>query len=295
MSVPFGALLERARRKKRASAVIVGAHDSNTLTSAIEARAMGLIEPVLVGQREGIETIAHESNVDIRDIEVEDVADEAGIARHAAELARIRDALVVKGLIHTDVLMRAMLSKEAGLRVGRHASHSFLVEFPDGNWLIISDAALNIDPKEAELLDIARNALNLAEFLRMDARVALLSATETPLQGVPSSVLASKVSATLASENLNAAIAGPYAMDIAISPEAAMRKGMEGDVAGRANVLIVPNIETGNALYKWMVWRQGASVAGVVLGLGVPIALTSRSDSPVSRMGSIALALCASN
>ena len=295
MSVPFGALLERARRKERASAIIVGAYDSNTLTSAIEARAMGLIEPVLVGRREVIEAVARESNVDIKDIEIEDVVDEVGIARRAAELAWLRSALVVKGLIHTDVLMRAVLSKESGLRTGRRASHSFLVEFPDGDWLIISDAALNIDPKEAELLDIARNALRLAEFLEMDARVALLSATETPLEGLPSSVRANRVSTALVSENLDAAIAGPYAMDIAISPEAAMSKGMEGDVAGRANVLIVPNIETGNALYKWMVWRQGASVAGVVLGLGVPIALTSRSDSPASRMGSTALALCASN
>ena len=296
MSVAFAPLLERARSKGPVRAIIAGAHDSNTLTGTIEAQKTGLIKPVLVGKRELIEKLAGEMHLDIEGIEIEDIGEEVDIARRAGELAGGSDnALVVKGLIHTDVLMRSLLSKEAGLRIGRRASHAFLIEIPNEPWLIISDAALNVEPKEEDLLDIARNALNLANSLDMDARVALLSASETPFEGLPSSMRAKNVFTKLASENPDAAVAGPYALDIAISPEAAMHKGIKGEVAGRSNVLIVPNIETGNALYKWMVWRQGASAAGVILGLKVPVALTSRSDSPASRIGAIALALCASN
>ncbi|MCY4052582.1 MAG: phosphate acyltransferase [Hyphomicrobiales bacterium] len=296
MSVAFAPLLERARNKGPVCAIVAGAHDSNTLTSTIEARETGLIKPVLVGKRGLIEKLANEMRVDIEGVEIEDIGEEVDIARRVGELAGEREnALAVKGLIHTDVLMRSLLSKEAGLRIGRRASHAFLIEIPGEPWLIISDAALNVEPKEEDLLDIARNALNLADSLDMDARVALLSASETPFQGLPSSMRAKNVFTKLVSENPDAAIAGPYALDIAISPEAAMRKGMKGEVAGHSNVLIVPNIETGNALYKWMVWRQGASAAGVILGLKVPVALTSRSDTPASRIGAIALALCASN
>lgn len=296
MSVAFAPLLERARDKGPVCAIIAGAHDSNTLAGTIEARKAGLIKPVLVGKRELIEKLASEIRADIEGVEIEDIEEEADIAHQVGGLAGERDnALVVKGLIHTDVLMRSLLSKEAGLRIGRRASHAFLIEIPNEPWLVISDAALNVEPKEEDLLDIARNALNLAGSLGMDARVALLSASETPFEGLPSSMRAKSISAKLASENPDAAIAGPYALDIAISPEAAVRKGIKGEVAGHSNVLVVPNIETGNALYKWMVWRQGASAAGVILGLKVPVALTSRSDSPASRMGAIALALCASS
>ena len=296
MRTAFAPLLERAQDKGPVYAIIAGAHDPNALTSIIEAREMGLIKPVLVGKREIIEKLARETRADIEDLEIENIEEEAGVAHRVGELAGERDStLVVKGLIHTDVLMRSLLSKEAGLRTGRRASHAFLVEIPGEPWLIISDAALNVEPEEEDLLDIVRNVLNLAGSLGMDARVALLSASETPFDGLPSSVRAERVFTRLAGENPDAAIAGPYALDIAISSEAAMRKGIRGEVAGHSNVLVVPNIETGNALYKWMVWRQGASAAGVILGLKVPVALTSRSDSPASRIGAIALALCASS
>ena len=295
MRVAFEPLLERAQDKGPVCAIIAGAHDSNALTSVIKAREMGLIKPVLVGNREIIKELAHEARADVEGVEIENIKEEIDIARRVGELAGERDnALVVKGSIHTDVLMRSLLSKEAGLRIGRRASHAFLVEIPGEPWLIISDAALNVEPKEEDLLDIARNALNLADSLGMDARVTLLSASETPFDGLPSSVRAKRVFTKLVGENPDAAIAGPYALDIAISPEAAMRKRIKGKVAGHSNVLVVPNIETGNALYKWMVWRQEASAAGVILGLKVSVALTSRSDSPESRIGAIALALCAS-
>lgn len=295
MIVAFASLLERAREKGPVCAIVAGAHDSNTLTSTIEARKTGLIKPVLVGKHEIIKKLARETRADIEGVEIEDIEEEVNIARRVGELAGNRDnALVVKGLIHTDVLMRALLSKEAGLRIDCRASHAFLIEIPNEPWLIISDAALNVEPKEEDLLDIARNALNLTDSLDMDARVTLLSASETPFERLPSSMRAKRVSMKLAIENPGASIEGPYALDIAISPEAAMHKKIKGEVAGRSNVLIVPNIETGNALYKWIVWKQGASAAGIILGLKVPVALTSRSDSLVSRMGAIALALCAS-
>ena len=295
--IPFAGLLQRAReltvQRGVPRAAIVGAHDSHALQSALEARAEGLIEPILIGKREGIETLASDLQAELTGIAIEDIAEEAAIAKRAAELASRNDcALIVKGQIHTDVLMRAMLAKESGLRMGRRASHSFLLETPDQPPLLISDAALNVEPDEAVLLDIAKNAIALAQSIGMEARAALLSASEVPFEGLPSSMRAAAVVEKLRRDCPDAAIAGPYALDIAISKDAARRKGVEGEVAGCANILVVPNIETGNALYKMMVWRMGSTAAGIISGLRLPIALTSRSDPPAARMGSLALAIC---
>ena len=295
---PFAEFLTRALRhigdKPPPRAGIAGAHDAPALECALEARRLGLVHPLLIGNRGRIEQQAREWRKDIDGILVEDIedAEESAIARRTAELARDGEVdMVVKGGIHTDALMRALLDKQYGLRTARRASHAFLLEMPQGERILISDAALNIAPDEATLPDIARNALALAENLGMEARAALLSASEIAFPALESSMRAAAILETLRAEFPRADIAGPYALDIAISPEAAQRKRIRHPVAGRANTLIVPNIETGNALYKLMVWRLDACAAGVICGLRLPVALTSRSDPPAARLGSLALAV----
>lgn len=296
-SQPFAELLEQAKRlvsgQEIPCAVIAGAHDPHALLSAIKARDLSLIRPILIGKRTAILQLTQDSRIDLADSPIEDVGDEDAIALRTAELAGTDDiAVIIKGQIHTDVLMRALLAKEYGLRIGRRASHTFLLETPKLSPMLISDAALNIDPDEVILLDIAKNAITLAENLAIPVRAALLSASEVPSPIMPSSTRAAAILQELQHTFPNAAIAGPYALDIAISPTAAQRKGIENPVAGFANILIVPNIETGNALYKMMVWRLDATAAGVISGLRLPVAVASRSDPPAARLGSLALAIC---
>lgn len=297
LSHPFTGVLARAQRlvcnRQIPRALIAGAHDPHALHSALKARDLKLIQPILIGNRSAIQKYIEESRMDLADTPVEDIATEKVIALRTAEVASAEKIdLIVKGQIHTDVLMRALLEKKFGLRVGSRASHAFLLEAPKLSPLFISDAALNIQPDEAILLDIAKNTITLAENLAMPVRAALLSASEISFPGLPSSVRAAAILNELQQTFPKAAIAGPYALDIAISPEAAQRKGIDNPVAGYANILIVPNIETGNALYKMMVWRLDATAAGVISGLRLPVALASRSDPPAARLGSMALAIC---
>ena len=292
-SRPFAALLQQAAHRPPARAAIAGAHDSHALESALEARSLGLVEPVLVGDGAAIKQCARERRLDLAGVAVENQPDEAAIALRAAELAQAGEiGLIVKGQIHTDALMRALLAQERGLRTGRRASHAFLLETP-GEHVLVSDAALNVAPDEAILLDIARNAVSLALAVGMAPRAVLLSASETAFAALPSSMRAAAVAETLQAEFPAAAVAGPLALDVAIAPEAAKRKNIRHPAAGCANILVVPNIETGNALYKLMVWRLGATAAGVISGLRLPVALASRADPPAARLASMALAKAA--
>jgi len=270
---------------------VVAAGAPAALEGARLAQVGGLIAPVLVGEPAAIAAAAASIGWDIGGVPVVAAADDAAAASAAVALVRGGEAqALMKGHLHTDVLLRAVLDRVAGLRCGRRLTHVFHMSmggrFPP---VLITDAAVNVAPDAATMRDIVLNAIDLARLLG-DAvpLVALLSATEEAVAAMPSSMAAAALAAELAVEG--AEIAGPLGFDNAVSPEAARIKGVGGAVAGRAGILVVPNIETGNVLFKALVHFQGAVAAGIVLGATVPIMLNSRADPPEARLASAALA-----
>lgn len=253
----------------------------------------GLIDPVLVGDRSAILDAARAIDWDIARLRIVPTADDpAAAAAAAVALVRGGEAqALMKGHLHTDALLRAVLDRNVGLRHGRRLTHVFHMSlggrFPP---MLITDAAVNVLPDPATMRDIVLNAADLARTLGdPKPRVALLSATEDATSSVPSSVAAAALSSDLRTER-DIEIAGPLGFDNAVSPEAARVKGIGGPVAGRAGVLVVPNIEAGNMLFKALVHFQGATAAGIVLGAAAPIVLNSRADPPEARLVSAALA-----
>lgn len=274
---------------------VVAANAAVVLESARAAQAQGLIEPILVGSPPLVHRAAEEIGWDIAGCRLVAAESEAEAARAGVGLARSGEArMLMKGHLHTDVLMQAVLDRRDGLRTGRRLTHVFHMSVPySERELLITDAAVNVAPDLATKLDIVRNAVDLAHALGLERpRVALLSATEQPSDGIPSSREAAAVVRAFAerNEDLGCDIHGPLAFDNAVSPVAARLKGIDHPVAGHADVIVVPNIETGNALFKLMVHFMGATAAGIVLGASVPIVLTSRADPPEARLASAALA-----
>ena len=287
-----GIVLEAGRHGPLATAVVAAGAPS-ALAGAKRASEGGLIEPVLVGDPDAIRAAARALDWDISGLRVV-AASDGGAATAAVSLARGGEVgALMKGHLHTDALLRAVLDRVSGLRRGRRLTHVFHMSlgslFPP---LLITDAAVNVAPDQAALRDITLNAIDLAHALGAAVpRVALLSATEEPSDAMPSSRRAAELAAELAGATTGRAeIAGPLALDNAVSAAAAELKGIAGPVAGRADVLVVPGIETGNALFKALVHFAGATAAGVVLGAAVPIMLTSRADPPEARLVSAALA-----
>ena len=281
-----------AGRRGPVATAIAAAAEPAVLHGARLASEGGLITPVLIGDPEAIADAARATNWDLAGLRVVAASDHAACAAAAVALARGGEVqALMKGHLHTDVLLHAVLDRTSGLRCGRRLTHAFHMTL-GGNFqpILITDAAVNVAPDHATMRDIVRNAIDLARSLG-DAvpRVALLSATEEQTASVPSSVAAFDLAAELAGE-AHAEIAGPLGFDNAVSVEAARIKRIGGPVAGRAGVLVVPNIETGNALFKALVHFQGATAAGIVLGAAVPIMLTSRADPPLARLVSAGLA-----
>lgn len=271
---------------------VVAAGGAVALEGARLASDGGLIAPVLVGDQDTVRDAAHTIGWDIAGLRIVPAADDAAAAAAAVALVRGGEVqALMKGHLHTDVLLRAVLDRKVGLRCGRRLTHVFHMSlsgrFPP---MLITDAAINVAPDRTTMRDIVLNAIDLARALG-DAvpRVALLSATEEATSSVPSSVVAAELASELV-RDARAEIAGPLAFDNAVSPEAARIKRLRGPVAGRAGVLVVPNIETGNALFKALVHFQGATAAGIILGATVPIMLTSRADPPEARLVSAGLA-----
>ena len=271
---------------------VVAAGAPAALAGARLACEGGLITPLLVGDPDAIADAARAVRWEIAGLRVIPAASDAAAAAAAVALVRGGEAqALMKGHLHTDALLRAVVDRETGLRCGRRLTHVFHMSL-GGRFspLLITDAAVNVAPDHATMRDIVLNAIDLARALgEAVPRVALLSATEDPTSSVPSSVAAAELAAELSPET-RAAIAGPLGIDCAVSPEAARIKHVAGPVAGRADVLVVPNIETGNALFKALVHFQGAIAAGIVLGAAAPIMLTSRADPPEARLVSAALA-----
>jgi phosphate acetyltransferase len=279
-------LLEKARRHPPIATAVAGAESPVALESARLAAEAGLIEPVLIGDARAITATAADIGWDISKLRVIATSDdEAGAAGAATALARGGEvAAVMKGHIHTDALMRAVIDRDQGLRTGRRISHVFYMTAPERDGaLCITDAAINVSPDIDTRLDIIRNAGALFNALNdNEAKVALLSASEVPSAVLPSSVEAEETAKRAADEVPGVVVEGPLAFDLAVSPAAAAIKA--------ADILVVPNIETGNALVKAMVHFMSATAAGLVLGAAVPIILTSRADPPEARLAAAALA-----
>ena len=296
-SLPFDTpdhVIARASGGAAAVTAVAGAGSRVALESARRAASHGLIEPVLVGDLDAVAAIARDMDWDLDDIRTVAAADERQAAEVAVALARGGEAAaLMKGQVHTDALMRAVVARDTGLRTGRRMSHAFYMTAPgrDGS-ITISDAAINVAPDPAVKLDIVNNAVALLHALGIaEPKVAVLSATEVPIAAMPSSLDAAEVVRRAAQgEVANAVVDGPFAFDVAISPEAAAIKGVDSPVAGRADLLIMPNIEAGNAVFKAMVYFMSATAAGLVMGAKVPIMLTSRADPPEARLTAAALA-----
>ncbi|MDR5752802.1 MULTISPECIES: phosphate acetyltransferase [unclassified Caballeronia] len=268
--------------------------DHDSLSAVIEAARLGLIAPILVGPREKIEAAAREGNLDLGDLPLVDAPHSHAAAAAAVQLVHEgRAEALMKGSLHTDELMGAVVSRATGLRTERRVSHCFIMDVPGReDALIITDAAVNISPTLDEKRDIVQNAIDLAHALRFPAaRVAILSAMETVNSKVPSTLDAAALCKMADRRQITGGILdGPLALDNAISEEAARIKGIVSPVAGHANVLVVPDLEAGNLLAKSLSFLAHADAAGIVLGAKVPIILTSRADSVITRLASCAVA-----
>jgi phosphate acetyltransferase len=268
--------------------------DENSLRGAVDAAKAGLIAPILVGPAARIREIAAKAGLDIAGYPIVEAAFSQESAEKAvAEVRAGRAQALMKGSLHTDELMGAVVRRDTGLRTGRRLSHCFVMDVPGhAEPLMITDAAVNIAPTLKEKVDIVQNAIDLARDLGApEVRVAVLSAMETVNPDVPSTLEAAALCKMAERKQITGAVLdGPLALDNAIVPEAAKVKKIDSPVAGRANVLVVPDLEAGNMLAKSLTFLAGADAAGIVLGARVPIILTSRADTLIARMASCAVA-----
>ncbi len=289
-------LLSKARERAALPVAIAYPCDSSSLEAALAAWREQLIEPVLVGPRARIMEAMNACGIDASLFPIVDCKDDPRIAaRVAVELCRDGDAgAVMKGSLHSDELLAAAVGKDSGLRTERRVSHAFLMDVPTlGRPLLISDAVVNIAPTLLEKRDIAQNVIDLAHVLGLERpRVAILSAVETVNPAIPGTIDAAALCKMADRKQITGAILdGPLAFDNVVSERSARNKGIESQVAGNPDILLVPSLEVGNMVYKQLVYFSGAECAGIVLGTRVPVILTSRSDSVLSRVASCALAV----
>ncbi len=291
----YEGLLHVAKALPPLPTAVVHPCDESSLSAAVEAAQMGLISPILVGPKSRIEAIARERGIDISRLEIVDTPHSHASAAEGVRLVREgRAECLMKGSLHTDELMSAVVAHEGGLRTERRISHCFVMDVPTySEAIILSDAAVNIAPTLEEKVDIVQNAIDLAHALGApEVRVAILSAMEMVNPKIPSTIEAAALCKMADRGQITGAILdGPLALDNAINLQAAEIKHIKSAVAGRANVLIVPNLEAGNMLAKSLSFLADADAAGVVLGARVPIILSSRADSAISRLASCAVAM----
>jgi phosphate acetyltransferase len=268
--------------------------DESSLRGAVDAAKMGLIAPILVGPKARIEAVAREHGIDIAGLPIVEAPHSQAAAEKAVELVREGKAeALMKGSLHTDELMGAAVRRDTGLRTSRRISHCFVMDVPSyEHTLIVTDAAVNIAPTMDEKVDIIQNAIDLGHALQFpEVRVAILAATETINPKMMSTVEAGALCKMADRGQITGGILdGPLALDNAISLESVQIKKIDSPVAGRANVLVVPDLEAGNMLAKALSFLAGADAAGIVLGARVPIILTSRADSVMTRLASCAVA-----
>lgn len=292
-------LLERCDSLEPIPAAVAHPCEQSALEGALEAGEKGLIVPILVGPAGKIREIARAGRLDIGNVEIVDAPHSHGSAAKAVQLVREgRAELLMKGSLHTDELLGAVVARETGLRSGRRISHVFLMDVPTYHKvLVVTDAAINIAPALEDKVDICQNAIDLAVILGVaKPKVAILAAVET---------VTSKMQATLDAAALckmadrgqikGGILDGPLAFDNAISKQAAETKGIVSEVAGDPDILLAPDLESGNILAKQLSFLANADSAGLVLGARVPIILTSRADSVRSRIASCAVAMMAAH
>jgi phosphate acetyltransferase len=291
----YDRLIARAQQLSPPATVVVHPCDESSLRGAAEAAELGMIDPILVGPAEKIATVAAAHEIDIRRCEVVDArASEEAAARGVALIREGRGELLMKGSLHTDELMRAVAASGTGLRTARRISHVFVMDVPTyAQTLFITDAAINIFPDLNAKRDIIQNAVDLWTQVGLGTpRVAILSAVETVTDKIPSTIEAAALCKMADRGQITGGVLdGPLAFDNAIDPEAARIKGIKSEVAGRAQILVVPDLEAGNMLAKNLTFLAKADAAGIVLGARVPIILTSRADSVRARMASCAVAV----
>jgi phosphate acetyltransferase len=294
----FERLLARAQQGPPLVTAVVHPCDHASLDSALEAARLGLIAPILVGPAKRIAEVAAAGKLDIAPFELVDAEHSHDSAAKAVALVRAgRAEALMKGSLHTDELMGAVVARETGIRTARRISHCFIMDVPGHPTpLVVTDAAVNITPTLKDKIDIVQNAIDMTHTLLERegdglVKVAILSAMETVNPDVPSTLEAAALCKMADRGQIKGAlIDGPLALDNAISPEAAAIKGIVSPVAGRANVLVVPDLEAGNMLAKCMSFLADADAAGIVLGARVPIILTSRADAKLTRLASCAVA-----
>jgi phosphate acetyltransferase len=288
-------LLDACKGLPPIATAVVHPCDASSIEGAIGAARLGLITPTLIGPQQKIREAARQAGLDITGYPIVDVPHSHAAADKAVGMVLAGQAeALMKGSLHTDELMGAVVRRENGLRTARRVSHCFVMDVPAyEETLIISDAAINIMPTLQHKVDIVQNAIDLARALAFPAvRVAILSAMETVNPEVPSTVEAAALCKMADRKQITGAVLdGPLALDNAISLSAAEIKKIDSPVAGRANVLIAPDLEAGNMLAKSLSLLAGADAAGIVLGARVPIILTSRADSELTRQASCAVAV----
>ena len=294
-SVPEN-LISLAKKTSQMPVGIVSAYQASAMESAKQAFELNLIMPIFIGDKNGIQEEANALNWDINSFEIIDQNNDHEAAIAGVKLARDNKIKVlIKGNLHTDTLMRAYLKKEFALIEKKRLSHIWHMTIPNNNKpLFITDGALNVSPRIEVKMHILFNAVEFAKKIGISKpRVAVLSGTEEPIESMPSSMEAREVMERAQKENIDAYVHGPLAFDNAVSPEAARIKKISNDVAGKADILLVPNLETGNSLSKIMVFFMGACAAGFVVGGKVPVVVASRADNAASRLASIAASIIA--
>lgn len=288
-------LVASAKQVPPVTTVVVHPCDESSLRGAIEASEAGIIVPILVGPAAKISTVAKQHQIRIAESQIVDAPhSEAAAARGVELIHESKGELLMKGSLHTDELMRAVTSSKNGLRTARRISHVFIMDVPTyPETLFITDAAINIFPDLEAKRDIVQNVIDLFTQVGLGTpRVAILSAVETVSPKIPSTIEAAALCKMSERGQITGGILdGPLAFDNAIDPEAARIKGIKSSVAGRAQILVVPDLEAGNMLAKNLTFLAKADAAGIVLGARVPIILTSRADSVRARMASCAAAV----
>ena len=291
-------LISLAKKTPKIPVGIVCANHSASIESAKEACDINLIDPIFIGQEDKIKEEANNISWNINSYELINTNNDQEAAIAGANLAKDNKIKVlIKGNIHTDILMRTYLKKEFGLISGKRLSHIWhMTTNENSKPLFITDGALNVAPRIDVKMHILQNVIEFANKINISKpRVAVLSGTEDAIESMPSSIEAKEIMERAQKENINAYVHGPLAFDNAISPQAAEIKKISNEVAGRADILLVPNLETGNALSKMMVYFMGACAAGFIVGGKVPVVVTSRADNAASRLASIAASIIATH
>ena len=289
-------LLDIANNKRGAKAAIVNAGKKLPMLSIMDSVKEKLITPVLIGDEIEIKKTAEDLKFDISDFEIINEPVENNTAKVAAKLAGDgKVKIIVKGHIHTDILMKEVLLRKYNLIGKKRLSHIWHMTLEKNDKpFVITDGALNVLPKLETKLHILKNAIDFANRIGIGKpKVSILSATEEVLDSVPSSLEANELTKRAKEEGLNADVFGPMAFDNSVSEKAAQIKGIKNAVAGKTDILLVPNVETGNALVKMMIFFMGACAAGVVVGGKVPVVITSRADDTQARLASMAAAVVA--